>query len=75
MSTVVSFFRPTSKQRADGVFAAVNIAARRLGLSDADALREARNARAAYANGRSSAARIVSRATAALRCSAEQVSA
>lgn len=75
MSTVVSFFRPTSKQRAEGVFAAVNITARRLGLSDADALREASNARAAYTNGRQSAARVVSRVTAALRCNAEQVSA
>ena len=75
MSNVVPFQRPMAAQRADGVFAAVNIAARRLGYSDALALRAAREAKHAFRSGKASAARVVSQVTARLRNSAEQVSA
>jgi nucleotidyltransferase/DNA polymerase involved in DNA repair len=75
MSTVVPFQRPMAAQRADGVFAAVNIAARRLGYSDALAFRAAREAKQRFLAGTHSAARIVANTNAELRSTAEQVSA
>ena len=73
MSTVVPFVRPVTAQRADGVFAAVNIAARRLGFSDEMALRAARNARQRFLSGGQSAAKVASDAKATLRVSADKV--
>lgn len=74
-AVILPFHRPLQVARADGVFAAVNIAARRLGYSDALALRAARASKDEFRNGRQSAARVVSDALAELRQSAEQVSA
>ena len=71
MATVIPFKRPVTAQRADGVMAAVNIAARRLGYSDSIAYRVARQAKRRFLDGAGSAAAVVSQATADLRSSAE----
>lgn len=60
-----------SAQRADGVFAAVNIAARRMGYSDDLALREARNAKLLFLRGDKSSAAVVAEAKASMRSRAE----
>ncbi len=78
MSNVIPFQRPASTQRADGVMAAVNIAAvniaaRRLGYSDAIAYRVARAAKKRYVDGKASAAAVVSQVKAELQQNAEQV--
>ncbi len=57
----------TKQAKADGVFAAVNIAARRMGYSDSMALRVAREAKTQFKNGTRSAARVVSEVKASLR--------
>ena len=75
MSNVIPFQRPVVDQRADGVMATVNIAARRLGYSDAIAYRVARAAKKRYVDGKGSAAAIVSQVKAELRQNAEPVSA
>lgn len=71
MSTVVPFKRPITAQRADGVFAAINIAARNMGYSDDLALRAAREAKQQYQRGKASAAKVVQLARASLRIHAE----
>lgn len=70
---ILPFHRPATAQRADGVFAAVNIAARRMGYSDDMALRAARNARLRFLKGDQSAARVTADAKAGLRVSANKV--
>lgn len=70
---ILPFHRPVTAQRADGVFAAVNIAARRMGFSDDMALRAARNARLRFLKGDQSAARVTADAKAGLRVSADKV--
>jgi hypothetical protein len=75
MSAVVPFVRPMSAQRADGVFAAVNEAARRYGLPGPAAYQAAFDAKALYKRGVGSASRVVSLVTAELRQRAEKVSA
>lgn len=57
--------------KAQGVFAAVNIAARSMGYSDTLALRAAQRARDTYRAGGASAGRVVSQARATLRQKAE----
>ncbi|GAB3388276.1 hypothetical protein [Lysobacter fragariae] len=71
MSNVLPFKRPVSAQRADGVFAAINVAARRMGYSDSLAYRAARQAKQQYQRGKESAAKVVSDFRAELRLSAE----
>lgn len=71
MSNVIPFKRPLSAERADGVFAAVNIAARNMGYSESLAYRAARQAKQQYRRGKESAARVVSAVRAELRASAE----
>ena len=68
---ILPFQRPMSAQRADGVFAAVNIAARRMGYSDDFALREARNAKLRFLRGDKSGAAVVAEAKAAMRVQSE----
>lgn len=70
---ILPFHRPVTAQRADGVFAAVNIAARRMGYSDDMALRAARNARQRFVKGNQSAARVTADAKAGLRVAADKV--
>jgi hypothetical protein len=67
VSNVIPFKRPVSADRADGVFAAVNIAARNMGYSDRLALWAAREAKRQYKNGKDSAAAVVSQTREALR--------
>ena len=57
----------TKQAKAEGVFAAVNIAARRMGISDMDALLAARDAKDRALKGKDSPARVVSDAKATLR--------
>jgi hypothetical protein len=58
----------TTKQgKAQGVFAAINIAARRMGLKDHVALQYARRAREDYNGGTRSAAAVIADWTATLR--------
>ena len=71
MATVIPFKRPVAAQRADGVMAAVNIAARRLGYSGSIAYRVARDAKRRFLAGKASAAAVVASATAELRADAE----
>lgn len=71
MSNVVPFKRPVSAERADGVFAAVNIAARNMGYSESLAYRAARQAKQQYQRGKQSAAKVVSEVRAELRINAE----
>lgn len=73
MSNVIPFHRPLSAQRADGVFAATNVAARRMGYSDSLAYRVARSAKQRYLAGTQSAAAVVADAKAQLAKSAEAV--
>ena len=73
MSNVIPFQRPASTQRADGVMAAVNIAARRLGYSDSIAYRVARAAKKRFVDGTASAAAVVSQAKAELQQNADRV--
>lgn len=61
----------TKQAKAQGVFAAVNIAARNMGYSDLFALKAAQRARADYLNGGTSAARVVSLQRAQLRSTSE----
>lgn len=61
----------TKQAKAQGVFAAINIAARNMGYSDLFALKAAQRARAAYLDGGTSAARVVSQQRAQLRSTAE----
>jgi len=68
---ILPFQRPMSAQRADGVFAAVNIAARRMGYSDDFALREARNAKLLFLRGDKSGAAVVAEAKASMRAKVE----
>lgn len=70
MATVIPFKRPVAAQRADGVMAAVNIAARRLGYSESIAYRAARSAKRRFLDGAGSAAAVVASATAELRSEA-----
>jgi hypothetical protein len=67
MTTNVIHLHSIKGEKADGVFAAVNIAARRMGYSDTLALRAAQQARDAYRRDPSSPARAVSTAKAELR--------
>lgn len=73
MSNVIPFHRPVSAQRADGVMAAVNIAARRLGYSEGLAYRAARSAKRRYLASGDSAAKAVADAKAQLVLDAEAV--
>lgn len=68
---VFPFRRPMNAQRADGVFAAVNIAARRMGYSDEFALRVARNAKLKFLRGDVSGAKVVADAKADMRVQSE----
>ena len=68
---ILHFQRPMGAQRADGVFAAVNIAARRMGYSDEFALRVARNAKLKFLRGDVSSAKVVADAKADMRAQAE----
>jgi hypothetical protein len=70
MSTVVQLHQARAA-KAQGVFAAVNIAARNMGYSDLMALRAAQRARDAYRAGEASAARVVADQRAQLRQGAE----
>ena len=74
MSKVIHLHE-TRSAKAQGVFAAVNIAARRLGYGDRLALRAAQRARDAFTAGGQSAARVVADSKADLRINAEPVSA
>ena len=62
-----------TRTRAEGVFAAINIAARRMGFSDERAVILARAAKLRMLRGSDSAARVVSQETAKLRESAPRV--
>lgn len=68
---ILPFHRPMSAQRADGVFAAVNIAARRMGFGDDAAQRAASNAKLKFLRGDESSAKVVADAKAAMRDRAE----
>jgi hypothetical protein len=68
---VVISLDAAKKARQDGVFAAVNIAARGMGYSDHLALLAARRARDEFKAGGKSAAKVVSEVRAELRHSAE----
>jgi hypothetical protein len=65
--TTVIQLHETKAAKQRGVFAAINIAARGMGLSDQEALRAAKQAREAFKAGGKSAAKIVSEARAGLR--------
>jgi len=67
MSNVVPFVRPQINEKADGVFAAINIAARRMGYSAKLALLAARGAKEKTLKGKDSPARVVADAKANLR--------
>jgi len=71
VSAVIVQLHETRQAKAQGVFAAVNIAARRMGYSDQVALRAAQRAREAYQAGGHSAARVIADQRALLRQSAE----
>lgn len=67
----VIYLHETKQAKQQGVFAAVNIAARNMGYSDVLALRAAQRARDAFKAGGKSAAKVVSEARADLRQQAE----
>ena len=67
MGQILAFVRPQINEKADGVFAAINIAARRMGYSENLAFRAARDAKDRALKGKDSPARVVSDASAALR--------
>ncbi|MDG2524615.1 hypothetical protein P6166_04490 [Stenotrophomonas sp. HITSZ_GD] len=71
-AVILPFVRPARATNADGAFAAVNIAARRMGYSEHLALRAARVARRDVLDGRGSAAAVVSKLKAALACAARK---
>lgn len=73
MSATVIPLHTTKQAKANGVFAAINIAARRMGRTNDDALRAAIAAKRAYLAGGRSPARVVADERAALRQAAEQV--
>ena len=66
MSAVIIQIHQTKPGKAQGVFAAVNIAARRMGYSDTLAVRAAQCARDAYESGDRSAAWVIAQARAKL---------
>lgn len=70
MSNVIQLHE-TKQAKARGVFAQINIAARRMGYSGRLALRAAQRARDEYLQGGGSAAKVVSIHRAGLRQSAE----
>ena len=72
MGQVLAFVRPQINKKADGVFAAINIAARRMGYSDTLALLKARDAKDKALKGQESPARVVSDAKAMLRLEAPE---
>lgn len=71
MSAVIIPMHQARAAKAQGVFAAVNIAARNMGYSDTYALRAAQRARDDYRSGATSAASVVSKVRATLRARAE----
>lgn len=71
MSATIIHMHETRQAKAQGVFAAVNIAARRLGYSDTLALRAAQRARQRYQAGGVSPARVIADMRAELRGNAE----
>jgi hypothetical protein len=73
MSAVIIQIHQTKPGKAQGVFAAVNIAARRMGYSDTLALRAAQRARDAYESGGRSAGWVIAQAHAKLRNDAPAV--
>ncbi|BDU17557.1 hypothetical protein [Lysobacter auxotrophicus] len=75
---VVNLFQAACRSpaaKADGVFAQVNIAARRMGVKPHIALRYAKEAKQDYLNGTRSPARVVADWKAALRLITERVQA
>jgi hypothetical protein len=70
VSTVIHMHQAKAA-KADGVFAAVNIAARRMGYSESMAFRVARQAKAQFKIGHRSAAKVVSDVKASLRTDSE----
>ncbi len=75
MSATIIQMHQTMAARAQGAFAAVNIAARRLGYSERLAFDAARKAKQRVLAGNGSAAKAVSLASAELRASADRVQA
>ena len=75
MSAEVIRLQDTRAAKAKGVFAAVNIAARRLGYNPTLALRAAQRAERLFREGSASPAKTVSIANAALRADAPVVEA
>lgn len=73
MSAVIIPLHTTRQAKAEGVFAAINIAARRMGYSDELALRAARKAKQDVLSKAASPARIYSTANAELRMDAPKV--
>lgn len=71
MGQVISILS-SKKAKAEGVFAAVNIAARRMGYSERLALLAARDAKDRASKGKDSPARVVSDAKAMLRLEAPE---
>ena len=71
MGQVISILS-SKKRKAEGAFAAVNIAARRMGYSDTLALLKARDAKDRVLKGKDSPARVVSDAMAMLRLEAPE---
>lgn len=63
----------TKQAKAQGIFAQINIAARRLGFSENLAFRAAQKAKQQYLDGAGSPARVVSITRAGLRQQAEPV--
>lgn len=75
---VVNLFQaasPSPAVKADGVFAQVNIAARRMGVKPHIALRYAKEAKRDYLNGTRSPARVIADWKAALRLITDRVQA
>lgn len=72
-AVILPFARPQRAVHADGAFAAVNIAARRMGYSEHLALRAARVARKDVMEGKGSAACVVAQVKAHLALAAKKV--
>ena len=71
MAPMVFALAVTSSPVTPSAFAAVNIAARRMGYSDDFALREARNAKLKFLRGDKSSAAVVAEAKASMRVQSE----